>query len=164
MGNYSEQDLLAEATTSIGGTDQVLAAGVFGLQDLLHAAMVGAAAGGVVGASAGGDAGNVAGAVLGGIAAKRAYAESQGTTLQLIVAVTATRIHVLNRDSGGRLPEVVATFDRPTCEVTIAKMGLSRIVHLKDTTSGETLVLTGTTMPLSQLAQGDKLVFALLSA
>ena len=43
-------------------------------------------------------------------------------------------------------------------------MGLSRIVHLKDATSGETLVLTGTTLPLSQLAKGDKLVFALLSA
>ncbi|CAN5565879.1 hypothetical protein BH10ACT3_BH10ACT3_04230 [soil metagenome] len=163
MTSYNEQDLVAEATTSIGGSDPVLAAGVFGLQDLLGAAMVGSAAGGVAGGAAGGGAGNVAGAVLGGIAAKRAYAESQGTTLQLILAVTSGQIFVLNRDSDGRLPDVVATFDRATCEVTITKMGLSRIVHLKDTTSGETLVLTGTTMPLSQLAKGDKVVFQLLS-
>jgi len=164
MASYSEEDLVAEATTSIGGSDQVLAAGVFGLQDLLGVAMVGSAAGGAVGDVVGGGAGNLAGAVLGGIAAKRAYAESQGMTLQLIVALTAAHIFVLNRDSDGRLPDVVATFDRPTCEVTINKLGLSRIVHLKDGASGETLVLTGTTMPLSQLAKGDQVVVQLLAS
>ena len=164
MTGYNEQDLIAEATTSIGGSESVLAAGVFGLADLLRAAMVGSMAGGAAGDAAVGVAGNVAGAVLGGIAAKRAYAESQGTTLQLIVAVTGSRVYVLNRDSGGRLPDVVASFDRLSCEVTISKMGLSRIVHLKDVPSGETLVLTGTTLPLSPLAKGDKVVFALLSA
>lgn len=164
MGQYSEDALIAEATTALDGNGPVLAAGIFGLKDLLGAATAGTLAGGLTGSVVGGDAGNVAGAVLGGIAAKQAYAASQGATLQLVVAVTAEGIHVLNRDDTGRLPEQLATFDRASCEVTISKFGLSRIVELREPSTGETLSLTGTTMPLSALAKGDQLVMHLLAA
>jgi len=168
MGGYSEEQLVAEATEVLGGGEPVLAAGVFGLADLVFAAMAGSAAGGAVGRSAGDGAADVAGAVvsgvLGGIAAKRAYAASQGASLQLIVAVTGEQIHVLNRDADGQRPDVLASIPRATCEVTVKKMGLSRTVELRHTETDEVLRLTGTTMPLSPLAKGDKVVLELLSA
>lgn len=164
MGQYSEESLIAEATKVLGGEDPVLAAGIFGLKDLLGAATVGSAAGGLAGSAAGGDVGNVGGAVLGGIVAEQAYAASQGATLQLVVAVTGQRIHVLNRDDSGRLPEQLATFDRASCEVTVSKFGLSRIIELREPSTGEVLSLTGTTMPLSALAKGDQVVLHLLAA
>lgn len=139
----------------------MLAAGVFGLQDLLFAQM----AGGVAGALAtDGLAGGAVGAGLGGLAAKKSYAESQGVTIQLILAVTAEQIHVLNRETDGRLTDVVASFDRASCEVSISKFGLSRIIDLTDPATGTHLKLTGTTAPFSMLAKPDKLVLHLLSA
>jgi hypothetical protein len=163
MGKYSEDQLIAQAVSVIGDDEQVLAAGVFGLAELLVAATAGTVAGGVVGDVAAGSDGNVAGAVLGGIAAKKAYAESQGATVKLLVAVTEQHIHILNQDTDGRLPDVLATFVRAHAEVSITKMGLSRTIHLQDTVSGASLSLTGGLLPISPLAKGDKLVLDLLA-
>lgn len=163
MGSYSEDELIAEATGVLGDGTEVLAAGVFGLQDLVLAATAGMVAGGAATEALGGAA-DVAGSVLGGMVAKKATAESRGMTVQLVVAVTADEIVVLNRDTGGRLPDVVARFDRSTCEVTVKKMGLSRIVTLADPASGAQLVLTGTVAPFSALAKADKVVLHLLTA
>ena len=52
------------------------------------------------------------GAVLRRLSAKKAAAESKGVTIQLIVAVTAAHIHVLNRATDGRLTDHVASFER----------------------------------------------------
>ncbi len=163
MRTYSETDLIADATAVLGTDVEVLAAGVFGLQDLVLAATAGMVAGGVASDALGGTA-DVASSVLGGMVAKKAYAESQGMTVQLVVAVTADEIVVLNRDTDGRLPDVVTRFDRASCEITIKKMGLSRIITLHDPASGAELKLTGTVAPFSMLAKADKVVLHLLSA
>ncbi|MCC5951440.1 MAG: hypothetical protein JJU45_05025 [Acidimicrobiia bacterium] len=172
--SYKEADLVAEATELLGdgdnGGEPVIAAGVFGLAGLALAATAGTALGGVVAeevstaapASAAGGAANVAGAVLGGIVAKQAYAESQGASVQLLVAVTESTIHILNRDHD-HLPVQLASFDRATCEVTIKKFGLSRHVDLRDPETNAALHLTGAGGGFSPLAKGDKLVMALLS-
>jgi hypothetical protein len=162
MSEYSEEALVAEATSVLGDDPPVLAAGVFGLAGLVTAATGGLVAGSMIGGLTDSIAGQVGGALLGDIAAKHAYAESKGATLQLVVAVTATHIHVLNRDPGERLAAALATFERETCEVTVRKFGLSRRVELRDTTGGEALSLTGTTARLSPLAKGDRLVLELL--
>ena len=162
MSEYSEEALVAEATAVLGDDPPVLAAGVFGLAGLLTAATGGLVAGSMIGDLGGGIATQIGGAVLGDLAAKHAYAESKGASLQLLVAVTATHIHVLNRNPGERLAASLATFERAHCEVTVRKFGLSRRVELRDTTGGEALSLTGTTARLSPLAKGDRLVLELL--
>ena len=153
---------MAEASAVLGDDPPVLAAGVFGLAGLLTAATGGLVVGSMIGGLTDSVAGQVGGALLGDLAAKHAYAESQGATVQLLVAVTATHIHVLNRDPSERLAASLAAFERAHCEVTVRKFGLSRRVELRDTSGGEALSLTGTTARLSPLAKGDRFVLELL--
>lgn len=162
MSGYSEDALVAEAAGVLGDDPPVLAAGVFGLAGLRTAATGGLVAGSMIGGLTNSGAAQLGGALLGDLAAKHAYAESKGASLQLLVAVTETHIHVLNRDPGERLAAALAVFEREHCEVTVRKFGLSRTVQLHDTRSGEALSLTGTTARPSPLAKGDRLVLELL--
>jgi hypothetical protein len=161
----SPDGLAAEAAGVLGDAEPVIAAGVFGLQDLMLAQMAGNVAGGVAASVA--DGGVLGGAVatgLGGLAAKKAAAEASGVTLQLLLAVTEHRLVVLNRDTGGRLPDVVASFDRATAQVQISKFGLSRLITLSDPSTGESLTLHGSTGPFSSFSKSDAVVLHLLAA
>jgi len=160
VSRYDENELIAEAEHILGDDQTVVAAGYFGLKDLFAAQVAGGTAGAAAGklATDGGLAAGV-GAALGGAAATRAFAESQGVTVQLLVALTEQSIHELNRDTGGRLPERVVSFDRHTATVHISKVGLSRMVEISDD-SGARIELHGTALPLSQLSKGDKAVLA----
>ncbi len=89
----------------------------------------------------------------------KAFAESQGVTVQMVVAVTDESIHVLNRDTGGRLTDRVVSFERHTADVRVSKRGLLRIVEISDD-SGARIELEGSASPISQLAKGDKAVLA----
>ncbi|MEX0767341.1 MAG: hypothetical protein WD029_02605 [Microthrixaceae bacterium] len=100
---------------------------------------------------------------LGAAAATKAYAESQGVTVQLIVAVTEKKIYVLNRDTNDRLADLVMDFDRASCDVTISKFGLSRFVKLVDNALGSEIELHGSSGPFSSLAKADAIVLHLLS-
>ncbi len=166
MGHDNSPDaLIAEATHVIGPDANVLAAGIFGLQNLLIPQIAGQMAGDMATSTAGlGVGGELAGTMLGGLAAKKAAAEAQGVTVQLVLAVTDHHFVVLNRDTGGRLPDVVASFDRQTAQVQISKFGLSRIVTLTDPASGESLTLHGSTGPFSAFSKGDAVVLHLLAA
>ncbi|QJU52681.1 hypothetical protein SCB71_04865 [Herbiconiux sp. KACC 21604] len=171
MSGFSEQELVAEARAALSAAGdsggEVLAAGVFGLADLVVAEAVGLAAGSMAG---GGDGGSGAGALgagvaaaLGGLAATKAAAEAQGVTVQLLVAITPDTIHVLNRDTGGRLRTEVASFPRATTRATIEKIGLSRHLTLADSVTGASIRLHGSTSWISAQSQGDKLVLELLA-
>ncbi|WP_368497006.1 hypothetical protein [Herbiconiux sp. A18JL235] len=169
MSGFSEQELVAEARAALSAAGEpdgeVLAAGVFGLADLVFAEALGLAAGSVVG-SGDGDSGALGaglGAALGGLAATKAAAEAQGVTVQLLVAVTDDTIHVLNRDTGGRLRTEVASFPRATTRATVEKVGLSRHLTLTDSATGTSIRLHGSTAWISAQAQGDKLVLELLA-
>jgi hypothetical protein len=160
MGRNSEDALLAEASNAIGGGPEIIAAGVFTLEDMIGVAAVGASIGGFVGGElTSGLLGSAAGSGLGMAAAKKEYAESHGMTVELIVAVTADTIYVINRDTGGRLPGVVMTFDRVTCEITIKNLGPSRFFHLVDPTRGHEIKLGGT-----RISKPDRLVMELLTS
>ncbi len=168
MGKNSQDELLAESARKIGGTAPVLAAGIFGLKSLVVAQVAGMAGAQVVsdasGLSAvGGSLTDGIAAGLGAAAATKAYAESQGVTVQLILAVTEKNLYILNRDTNDRLAELVMDFDRATCEVTISKFGLSRFIKLTDPASGEEIELHGSTGPFSSLAKADAVVLHLLS-
>lgn len=160
MGRNSEESLLAEASNAIGGEPEIIAAGVFTLQDMIGVAVAGATVGGFAGDALVGA--PLAGAVGGGLgmaAAKKVYAESHGMTVELIVAITGETIYVVNRDTHGRLPGVVTTFDRATCEITVKNLGPSKLFHLVDTPTGREIKLGGTLM-----SKPDRMVMQLLSS
>ncbi len=160
MSRYDENELIAEAERILGEGESVVAAGYFGLRELVAAQIAGSTAGGAAGSLAADEpiaAGLAAG--LGGAAAVKAFAESQGVTVQMVVAVTPDAIHVLNRDTEGRLANRLVTFDRNDAHVVVTKRGLSRIVDISDA-SGAQITLEGSASPISQLAKGDKAVLA----
>lgn len=162
--NDSEEDIVAEARGSLGDQTDIVAAGYFGLANLVVAQIAGGTAGGLAGDTAGGGAalGAAVGVGLGGLAAVKASAEAQGVTMKMIVAITPDEIHLLNRETGGRLRSDVTSFRRDSVDIHIAKFGLSRILTLTDRVSGHSVELHGTVSWLSSQAKGDKVVLDLL--
>lgn len=152
-----EAELIAEARSLLGDDEEVLAAGHFGLASLIVGQAAGMQAGSLL---SGGDA--LAGG-MGGLAATKAAAEAQGVTMKVIVAITPDTVHLLNRDTGGRLEARVTSFDRATVEVSVQKMGLSRYLSLRDPGDGHSIDLHGSVSWLSAQAAGDKIVLDLLA-
>lgn len=161
--SYDENSLIEQATAALQGDEEVRGAGVFALANLTLAGAAGAAVGNLaVGSSSTGA--DVLATVAGSRIAEKAAAEAQGATIQILVAVTDDHIHLLNRDTDGRLEAEFRSFDRSSCDVSISKFGLSRHVHLADRDSGDEVVLTGSAGPFGVTAKGDKVVLALLAA
>ncbi len=164
MNHAADLRFLESAASAALGGDRVLAAGIFSWQGLLAASMVGGTA-----AAIGGDllSNNMAvsgvAAVAGGRVAVEEAAAQNGMTTRLLVTVTADTIYVLNW-LGDRAGEVVHRFDRATTDVHISKFGLSRILRLHDTASGEELELHGTAAPYLGQTKADKTVLHLLDA
>ncbi|SDZ25950.1 hypothetical protein [Herbiconiux ginsengi] len=161
MSGTSESDLIEEARAALGESEEIRVAGIFGLANLVVAQAVGLAAGSAasgvdvaVGADVGGG--------LGAFVATKAAAEAQGVTVQLIVAVNDDTIHVLNRDTGGRLRAEVASFPRATTEVRVEKFGLSRQLTLTEPATGDSIQLHGSVSWIVAQSTGDRLVLDLL--
>jgi hypothetical protein len=157
-----EAGLTADAEAVLG--EPVLAAGVFGLQNLLGAQMVGGTAGAIGASSVFGAAGGAIGAGLGGALASKAAADDQGATLKLIVAVTAEQIHVLRWGHDADLQRVIHTFERSSTSVEVTKFGLTRVVTLDDASTGEHLQLHASVAPYLRQTGPDKDVLAVLTA
>ena len=150
MGDNSADALVAEATQRIGGTEEVLAAGRFEVQS------VGAAVGGgLIGSTLGGGS---TGNVIGLMAGEKAYAESRGLTEQVLVAVTATHVLLLNGDTSDRLPHLGAQYDRSTSSIKVKSFGPVLSLHFEDP-DGHKLKLSGST-----LSKSDRSVEALLKS
>ncbi|MCB0951568.1 MAG: hypothetical protein R2714_03140 [Microthrixaceae bacterium] len=165
--NGNETELVAEAERMLAELADVvdrnvLAAGVFSLAELLLAQTAGAFVGGVASDLAGGGGGDGAlAAAVGSRIAVEAAAEAKGVSVRLVVAVTTSAVHVLNSERSD-LPSEVARFDRASTEVTVRKMGLSRIVELLDPATGAKVSLHGSVSPISAQSKPDKLVLNLL--
>jgi hypothetical protein len=146
-------DLISKATTILGTEPRVLAVGM------------GTAAGAGLG-----DAilGNPLAGAVGGAAAMHAtrssLAASQEVTVRMLVAVTSERIGVLDWVTGSGPTEELLSFDRSSTDVKISKFGLSRHVELRDSATGQTLALSGSTAPFVSESKGDKAVLKALSA
>jgi hypothetical protein len=154
--------LKAAAETYLNG--EVIAAGIFGLQDNYGLITAAGAATAVTTDAAGIDnpvADGVAGAAA-VHAAREVNAQAQGLDVRMVVAVTESTIHILNWHDGACTKQF-AQFDRATARVEITRFGASRRVTLADAQTGQELHLTGSTGFLSSESAGDKLVLALLS-
>jgi hypothetical protein len=158
----SEEQLVAAARTVLG--DGVLAAGIFGLQDLVYAQAAGVVAGGTVGGFVGPSPGaDALGAAVGGRLAVEAAAAALGVTPALLVAVTDDTVHVCNWNADDTAGDEVARFDRSTVHVTVRKFGLSRIVTLDEPSTGASFNLHATAAPFLKQAKADAVVLALLA-
>ena len=160
----STEELTAAAHDFLG--EDVLGAGIFGLQDDFAAiAVAGAATGLAVGAATSND--PVAGALAAGItvhATRDAVAKSKGLAVRMLVAVTPQRIHILDYPDSGHPSVEYMAFDRATAVIQITKFGLSRHLNLAEPATGQQIGLTGSTAFFSSVAGGDKLVLHLLEA
>ena len=105
----------------------------------------------------------VAGVLLGHLAAKHAAAKRAGVTLKLVVAVTATQIHVINWGDAEDATRIVKTFDRAATTADVRKFGLSRIVTLHDTDNGTEMRLHASVAPWTSQSGPDTHVLAELS-
>lgn len=165
MGHVGDEAFLTDALARTLGTE-VLGAGIFGLQDLAYVQAAGDVAGGLAAnLAAPGDAlsaGLAAG--VGGHLAKEEAARRLGMTLQLVVAVTADDIHIINWETGDHPGGEVLRLPRATTEVKVTGFGLSKIVALKDTASGTGMTLHATAAPFRPQSKPDAHVLGLLTA
>lgn len=164
MKHAGDEEYLVDAAKTALGDEQVLAAGIFGWQDLVKAQLVGGMTGATAGdVAGGGPLGAGVGAGVGSYVAKEAMAREHGMTPALLGVVTSSAIKVLNWDGEAAGDEVIS-FDRSSTDVHISRMGLSRIIHLHDTTSGGEIKLHATAAPYLSQSKPDKLVLHLLAA
>ena len=161
-----EQALIADVQNVLGGGDEILAAGIFGLQDdYAKLAVAGVATGAATAALNVED--PLANAAAFGVAThetRRLNAEGQGLTTRMLVAVTASAIHILDRNDLGQTTRELLRFDRATTAVQVTKFGLSRHLNLTDAQAGTSIGLTGSAAFYVPETAGDKLVLHLLSA
>ena len=157
------ETLRAKAVSVLGTTEPIVAVGIFGMQNNYLALTAGGVVGGSVGGVDGGLVGGIAGNAVGMHAARELNAENHGVTLRMLVAITATELHILDWETGSGPTRVLRSFDRASLTVEIKKFGLSRRLHLTDSRSGESLALTGSASVLSAEAKGDKAVLAALA-
>jgi hypothetical protein len=158
-------DLIGKATIIIGTEQPIIAAGIFGLKDDCAAVGLGTAAGASLGDAI---ADNPLASAVGGVAAmhatRSALAASQGLTVRMLVVVTPERILLLDWETGSGPTKELLSFDRSSTVVKITKFGLSRHVELRDSATGQSLALSGSTAPFASESKGDKAVLKELSA
>lgn len=159
----NEEELIANALRTLGDEEEVLAAGMFGCQDLVAPEIAGQTSGALLGDATHNPGGSAIGVLVGGLAAKKAAAEEKGITLKLVVAVTPTKIHILNWGEGTPEERHDIVFDRAHTEVKIKKWGLSRIIKLHDPDSGAGFNLQGSAGRLFSQSGPDKHVIEVLS-
>ncbi len=145
--SYEPETLARQAQGYLGSEHEVLAAGVLGLQDSVKALAIGGLF-------------DVDGQDISRNRAKAAA--KQGLAVQLLIAVTATTIHVL--EFTGAVPtKQFMEFDRATCRVKVIWFGLSRRIRLESADKQQKLRLTGSIAPFSAVSAGCKALLAVLA-
>ncbi len=158
-------EMIATASAALGGNEEVLAAGIFGLQDNYAALAVAGVATGVAMDLAAVPENPAADALKAAVTAhvtRTIIAESKGMSVRMLVAVTPHQIHVWKWSLAG-IGDKITDFNRELTVIQITKFGLSRHLNLLDSTKTNPLQLTGTTAFFSSESAGDKSVLELLS-
>jgi len=157
------QHLIDQARSVAPAGEEILAAGVFAIQDDYVATALAA----IGGSAAAGELldNSVAeglGAAAGIRAAREAHAASEGVSLRMLLAVTDSAIHLYRLRATGETPgEELMSFNRSSCEVTLGKFGAAEHIDLRD--GDKEMKLTGGLGLLSTYKDGNKLVVAELS-
>lgn len=159
-----ESELIEKAQTALGQAHDVLAAGVFGLQDNYAAIAVGGlASSAVADALPGGTTTDAIAAAAGVHVTRQVMAERQGLTVRMLVAVTDDSIHLFALGETGSEPKhELMCLGRATTTCEESKFGASRHLKLSDSATGQEIGLTGSTGFLSSYAEGDKAVLTAL--
>ncbi len=160
----TDEELKSAAQQVIGTGEQVVAAGIFGLRDNYTVIVAGGLAADVAisGLPNSAITSGVAGAA-GTYAARVINAKSKGVTVRMLVAVTASKLHILALPSVGNRPErELMVFERAGMTSKVTKFGLSRRLTLADS-AGQELPLTCSAAPWTSYASGAKAVLAALS-
>jgi hypothetical protein len=146
-----EQELVQRVTEVLreqGGTDEVLAAGIFFPRGHTGAMF----AGGFVGDGLTSSLGNLAdsvGTVGGALAGAKAHDAASGLPERIIVAVTSAAVLGFDSvlDHGRRPTQLVFALPRERLEVTVHPRVNVRILELSDSESGASVQLEGSRMP-----------------
>lgn len=154
-----ETYLEAKAREALPG-EEIHAAGIFGLQDLVWAQIAGGTAGAIIAGQD--DVTQAIGTVAGGRLAKQEAAKALGLTVQLLVVVSAERIYVMTWEAGGRAGRKVMQVDRASADVEVERFGLSRIVTIADAASGDQMRLSATVAPFRPQSRPDRHVLSVL--
>lgn len=168
LKHTGDEEYLEQAAQAALPGEEVLAAAIFGLQDAVYGQLGGLAVGNRAGQllDGFGPVGDVASMAV-DVAAMREGKKlvakaNDGMTVGLLVAVTPTRIAVLNWD-GDAAGEEKASFDRATTEIHITKWGFTKIVTLAPADGTHGLKLAGSTARHIKKSGPDKLVLHLLT-
>lgn len=152
------RQLIDQALSVTPAGEEVLAAGVFAVQD----DYLGTALAAIGGSAAAGELVDNSlaegiGAAAGIRAAREAHAASEGVSLRMLVAVTPTHIRLFRLDATGETPrEELMHFDRSSCEVDVSKFGASEHIDLRQ--EGREMKLTGGVGFLSAYKDANKAV------
>ena len=144
-------DLVFAAREVLGVGEEILAAGVFYLQDANDASLVSSVAT-HPGEGAAGE----------GQTLTLPSDDRRGST-PVLVAVTERAIHVMDWDGAGHSELELLEFSRSSTTVQITRFGEHRHVNLADAPSDRRMGLIGSTAPHDPSASGDKLVVHLLA-
>ena len=159
----SSTELISKSRAILGDGTEIVAAGIFGLKDDPLAVSAAGVAGAGVGDLISDNPAVAAATGVGAIhAARTTVAASQGLTVRMLVALSDTRIHILDWLTGAGPTKELVSFERTRTEVRVKKYGLSRRLTLRDTVSGRSLALTGTTAFFASESKGDKSVLSQL--
>lgn len=161
MANAQQLTDHARSVTPAG--EEVLAAGVFAVQDDYVATALAA----IGGSAAAGELldNSVAeglGAAAGVRAAREAHAAGHGVSLRMLLAVTPSAIRLYRLGATGETPgDELLAFDRSSCDVSLGKFGAAEHLELRE--GDKEMKLTGGVGLLAAYKEGNKKVVEELS-
>jgi len=160
----SAQQLIDQARSVTPAGEDVLAAGVFAIQDDFVANAIGSIGGSAIADELIDDSfAEGVGATAGIRAAREAHAAGEGVSLRMLVAVTDSHIRIFRLSAVGETPgEELMNFDRATCSVDVSKFGASEHIDLRD--GDKEMKLTGGVGFLSAYRDGNKKVASALAS
>ena len=154
---------LIEQAAGVTGAEPIVAAGAFWPNGVTNETMEHGTVGGYrLGAVLGPNLGAMA-ALAGAFTGHDEDPERFAMAKPLIVAVTSSKVHVIEPAADDEPAHVHATFDRATTSVTIKHRGFSRIVVL-ESDDGREFRLHATTAPYMKRSEPEKSVLAELTA
>ncbi len=152
------QQLIEYARSVTPADEDILAAGVFAVQDDYIATALAA----IGGSAAAGELLDSSlseglGAAAGVHAAREAHAAGQGVSVRMLLAVTPTHIRLFRLGTTGETPgEELMAFDRSACQITLGKFGAAEHVELRE--GAKEMKLTGGIGLLATYKDGNKKV------
>ena len=158
------EDFLTQAASDVlGPSQEIVAAGVFGVEATYLGKTVGAVVGSLPGELLGGATGEIVGAVVGMHAADDAEAQKEGVTALVLLALTSESIHILDWSKEDATARVLVTLPLASTQVELHKVGFKVSIKLRDPVNELEYRLWGGTASFSKTGSADKVFYEALS-